>query len=113
VRVAADGKEARTQFTPLKRFGRSATLVGVKLETGRTHQIRVHAAHAGHAVIGDERYASAEINRHFASLGLERMFLHAATLSFVWPDTGEPFGLSTPLPRELAVLLASLERIES
>lgn len=113
VRVGVDGKEAQTEFVPLKRFGRSATLVAVRLETGRTHQIRVHAAHAGHAVVGDERYAPARVNRQFETLGLRRMFLHAATLSFVWPDTGEPFGLGVPLPRELNEFLASLERVES
>lgn len=113
VRVADDGKEAATGFESLARFGRAATLVTVKLETGRTHQIRVHAAHAGHPIAGDTRYGDARANETLAALGLKRMFLHAASLGFVWPQTGEPFGLCIPLPAELRAVLASLERVEA
>lgn len=113
VRVAADGKEARTHFEPVQRFGRIATLVAVRLGTGRTHQIRVHAAHAGHAIVGDVRYGQARVNEHFAALGLKRMFLHACALAFTWPGTEEPFGLCVPLPAELSAVLALLQRVEA
>ena len=112
VRVAAEGKPATTRFETLQRFGQLATLVSITLETGRTHQIRVHAASSGHAVAGDMRYGADRINRRFATLGLGRMYLHATTVSFVWPATGEPFGVSVPLPGDLVDFLALLERIE-
>lgn len=113
VRVAADGKPASTRFEVLRRFGRLATLVVARLDTGRTHQIRVHAAHAGHPIIGDERYGNASVNDRFANWGLKRMFLHASAVAFTWPDTAAPFGLCIPLADDLKAFLASLERIDA
>jgi 23S rRNA pseudouridine955/2504/2580 synthase len=76
----------------------------VTLHTGRTHQIRVHAAHAGHPVAGDDKYGDAAFNAELRALGLSRMFLHAHSLSFAWPRGGE-FSINTPLPAELAGLI--------
>lgn len=76
VRVSEQGKPASTIFTPLQQ-GENWTLVSVKLITGRTHQIRVHAAHIGHPVAGDERYGDKAFNHWCKAAGLQRMFLHA------------------------------------
>ena len=109
VKVDPSGKEARSTFRPLDRFGKTATLLEVSIDTGRTHQIRVHAAHAGHPVAGDERYGDKDFNDYLKSFGLTRMFLHAHSLSFDWPDSGEPFTASTPLPDDLKAVLTALE----
>ena len=104
VRAAASGKASVSDFRPVQFFGRTATLMEVTLHTGRTHQIRVHAAHAGHPVAGDEKYGDAAFNEAMRDLGLRRMFLHAHSLSFSWPRGGE-FSINTPLPAELAALI--------
>jgi len=96
-----------SDFRPVQFFGRTATLMEVTLRTGRTHQIRVHAAHAGHPVAGDEKYGDAAFNEELAGLGLSRMFLHAHSLSFAWPQGGE-FSINTPLPPELAAVIDEL-----
>jgi 23S rRNA pseudouridine955/2504/2580 synthase len=88
-------------------FGRTATLMEVTLQTGRTHQIRVHASHAGHPVAGDEKYGEEPFNTELRALGLSRMFLHAHSLSFTWPQ-GAPFSINTPLPPDLKALLDAL-----
>jgi 23S rRNA pseudouridine955/2504/2580 synthase len=107
VRAAASGKLSVSDFRPVQFFGRTATLMEVTLRTGRTHQIRVHAAHAGHPVAGDTKYGDAEFNEQLAALGLHRMFLHAHSLSFAWPQGGE-FSINTPLPPELAAVIDAL-----
>jgi 23S rRNA pseudouridine955/2504/2580 synthase len=107
VRADPAGKPAASRFRPVQFFGRTATLVEVTLITGRTHQIRVHAAHAGHPVAGDEKYGDPDFNRELRELGLERMFLHAASISFTWPQGGE-FSINTPLPPELGAVLDQL-----
>lgn len=107
VRADPGGKPAASRFRPVQFFGRTATLVEVTLITGRTHQIRVHAAHAGHPVAGDEKYGDPEFNREVRALGLERMFLHAASVSFTWPQGGE-FSVNAPLPPELGTVLEQL-----
>jgi 23S rRNA pseudouridine955/2504/2580 synthase len=109
VKVDPSGKEARSTFRPLDHFGKTATLLEVSIDTGRTHQIRVHAAHAGNPVAGDERYGDKDYNDYLQSFGLKRMFLHAHSLSFDWPDSGEPFSASAPLPDELKAVLTALE----
>jgi 23S rRNA pseudouridine955/2504/2580 synthase len=88
-------------------FGRTATLMEVTLHTGRTHQIRVHAAHAGHPLAGDQKYGDAAFNAELSGLGLARMFLHAHSVSFPWPRGGE-FSINAPLPPELAAVLDEL-----
>ncbi len=107
VKVAAGGKPSVSVFRPVQFFGRTATLMEVILETGRTHQIRVHAQHAGHPVAGDEKYGDAEFNAAMRELGLRRMFLHASSVSFRWPEGGE-FSINTPLPAELGAVLDQL-----
>jgi 23S rRNA pseudouridine955/2504/2580 synthase len=107
VRAGAAGKASISDFRPVQFFGRTATLMEVTLHTGRTHQIRVHAAHAGHPVAGDEKYGDATFNEELRALGLERMFLHAHSLSFAWPRGGD-FSINTPLPAELAALIDAL-----
>ena len=109
VKVDESGKEARSTFRVLDRFRKKASLLEVAIDTGRTHQIRVHAAHLGHPVAGDERYGDEDFNEHLQSFGLKRMFLHAHSLSFDWPDTGEPFNASAPLPEDLKAVLTALE----
>ncbi len=109
VKVDTQGKQALSTFRLLDRFGKTASLLEVAIATGRTHQIRVHALHAGHPVAGDERYGDEDFNKYLRSFGLERMFLHAHSLSFEWPETGEEFDASAPLPDELKSVLTALE----
>jgi 23S rRNA pseudouridine955/2504/2580 synthase len=108
VKAHESGKEAASVFKPVQFFGKRASLVEVELETGRTHQIRVHASHAGYPLAGDEKYGEAEFNEKMHALGLKRMFLHAHQLSFTWPDTGMEFSASAPLPADLAAVIDAL-----
>lgn len=108
VRVQAGGKSAISDFRPVQFFGRTASLVEVSIRTGRTHQIRVHAAHAGHPVAGDEKYGAAEANEALEAYGLRRMFLHASSVSFVWPQSGVEFSVNAPLPPDLAAVIDRL-----
>jgi 23S rRNA pseudouridine955/2504/2580 synthase len=110
VRVDASGKPSLSEFRPVQFFGKRATLMEVSLLTGRTHQIRVHAAHAGHPVAGDKKYGDEEFNETMSELGLNRMFLHAHSVSFDWPDGG-PFSVNTPLPPELAAVVGKIESL--
>ena len=87
VRVDATGKESITRFVPLERFP-DAVLAEVLLTTGRTHQIRVHAASIGHPVAGDERYGLAD-DPMVSKQGLKRLFLHARSLAFLGPSNGK------------------------
>lgn len=89
VEVTEDGKEALTLFRVLRRFGDFATLVEAKPVTGRTHQIRVHARHAGHSIAGDSKYGDEEFTREIRELGGKRLFLHAYALKIPLPDGGE------------------------
>jgi 23S rRNA pseudouridine955/2504/2580 synthase len=107
VRVDADGKAAVTRFRVLRRFADS-TLVEAVLVTGRTHQIRVHAAHLGTPILGDPKYGDAEANARYRALGLRRMFLHAAELRIRWPEGEAPQRVEAPLGSELRVLLERL-----
>jgi 23S rRNA pseudouridine1911/1915/1917 synthase len=91
-------REARTHFELLEALP-GTTLLRVKLETGRTHQIRVHLQAIGHPVAGDPEYGRAGL------LGLERQFLHATRLAFAHPVTGEPIAVESPLPADLAAAL--------
>ncbi len=80
---------------------REATLLEVTIKTGRTHQIRVHLASAGHPIAGDDKYGDFELNKALARQGLKRMFLHAWRLQFDHPATAERITLQAPLPPEL------------
>ena len=108
VKVAPAGKVAISDFRPVQGFGRLASLVEVAILTGRTHQIRVHAAYAGHPVAGDPKYGDTEFNAEMREHGLQRMFLHASSLSFVWPDRGTEFSVNAPLPAELAGVIDTI-----
>ncbi|WP_410087608.1 RluA family pseudouridine synthase [Variovorax sp. N23] len=81
------------------------SLLAVTIKTGRTHQIRVHLASAGHAIAGDDKYGQFERNRTLQKRGLKRMFLHAWRLQFNHPATGERMALQADLPPELAALM--------
>jgi 23S rRNA pseudouridine955/2504/2580 synthase len=118
VRVNPEGKRSVTHFAVLQRFDsiklagsavrmESATLVEATLETGRTHQIRVHAQYAGCPLAGDEKYGDDQYNRNIKTLGLRRMFLHALKLQFHSPS-GEKIRVEAPLPKELTQILTKL-----
>jgi 23S rRNA pseudouridine955/2504/2580 synthase len=84
-------------------------MLEVVLKTGRTHQIRVHLAHAGHPIVGDPKYGDFDRNKAFAKAqGFGRMFLHAQELAFDHPQGGARTVLAAPLPAECTTLLASL-----
>ena len=103
VRVDPQGKVSRTRFGVRETFS-NATLIEAEPVTGRTHQIRVHAAHAGHPLLGDDKYGTREGQRLAAGFGLGRLFLHAAALTFPEPDSGRPVHVKAPLGELDAVL---------
>ncbi len=106
-RMAIDGtapREARTHFT-LERALPETSLLRLRLDTGRTHQIRVHLQAIGHSVTGDPEYGIPE------RLGLERQFLHATRLAFEHPVTGEPIEVISPLPADLQRALTKAEQL--
>jgi 23S rRNA pseudouridine955/2504/2580 synthase len=107
VEVGDQGKAAASVFRPREKFPET-TLVEIRLLTGRTHQARVHAAHIGHAIAGDDKYGDADFNRTVRRLGLRRLFLHAARLDLHHPVTGRALRVSAPLPAELEQLLEKL-----
>lgn len=106
VRVDDAGKPALTFFRQVERYG-DASLVEVTLATGRTHQIRVHAAHAGHPLAGDPKYGDRDTNQRFHKLGLRRLFLHAARFEFELE--ARAYSFSAPLPDDLRALLDRLQ----
>jgi 23S rRNA pseudouridine955/2504/2580 synthase len=89
VEVNDEGKEALTLFKVLRRFGDFATMVEARPITGRTHQIRVHALHAGHSIAGDSKYGDEDFTREIRDLGGKRLFLHAYALVVPLPDGGK------------------------
>ena len=100
VHVSEEGQQAETVFRRLARAERFS-LLEAELLTGRTHQIRVHLAHLGHPVLGDDKYGDYELNKELRRMGLKRMFLHAASLGFAHPLTGEAMEIRSPLPGDL------------
>ena len=108
VSVSDEGQEAETIFRLVER-GADMSLLEAELLTGRTHQIRVHLAHLGHPVLGDDKYGDFELNRKLRKEGLKRMFLHAAKLSFAHPLTAQPVDLVSPLPAELEKFRARIK----
>lgn len=108
VRVGEGGKDSLSDFRVLERRG-GHTLAEVRIGTGRTHQIRVHAAHLGHPVAGDDKYGDRDANRRLRDkAGLKRMFLHAAALGFALDEGQRPYLISAPLPAELSGVLDAL-----
>ena len=107
VQVDPAGKPASSVFRPLA-VGQMATLMEVKLETGRTHQVRVHAANQKHPIAGDEKYGDDEFNRLMREFGLKRLFLHASSLRFQLTE-GEPaIEVTAPLDNALQQVLHKL-----
>lgn len=101
---AERGREARTRFTVLERFA-AYTLVACKLETGRTHQIRVHMAYIGHPVVGDPKYGPKG-----SPFPIDGQALHAAELTFRHPASGAEMVFTAPLPADMEGILAKLRR---
>lgn len=108
VTVNPEGKEALSLFRPVKHFA-DATLVEVSLMTGRTHQIRVHAAVIGHPIAGDEKYGDEAFNRQMKAKGLRRLFLHAQFLGFSLESHEQAYRFAAPLDDELGAVLNRLE----
>jgi len=110
-RMVVDGQEgqaATTRFIGLRPFADYA-LVRAEPKTGRTHQIRAHAAHWGHPVAGDGLYGERAANTTLKSLGLKRIFLHSAEIAFVHPESGERVHFRAPLPEDLKSVLDRLQ----
>ncbi|MGH8474928.1 MAG: 23S rRNA pseudouridine(955/2504/2580) synthase RluC [Methylococcales bacterium] len=105
--IHSDGKPSKTAFVCKHKY-REATLVEALPKTGRTHQIRVHAAHLGFPVAGDERYGDADFNQRLRKLGLKRLFLHASRLEFEHPKGGRKMCIEAPLDEELSVFIETL-----
>jgi 23S rRNA pseudouridine1911/1915/1917 synthase len=96
--VLSGGRPSVTHYSRLDSTG-ELSLLDVRLETGRTHQIRVHLSHLGHPILGDRVYGG--LGESARALGLNRPFLHAWHLSFPHPDSGAPITVSGPLPEDL------------
>lgn len=106
VRVSREGKRAVTEFTVVERL-RDATLMEARPITGRTHQIRVHAQYMGFPLLGDDKYADDRTAGLARQLGLKRLFLHASSLQFSLPGSGE-FSLCAPLDNSLEIILEKI-----
>ncbi len=108
VQVNPAGKRSLSHFSVLERRG-GHSYCEVRIETGRTHQIRVHARHIGHPVAGDDKYGDPAVNRRLREqLGLKRLFLHAASLEFALDGGRTPYVLNAPLAGDLATVLDRL-----
>jgi len=108
VQVSDAGKPSLSHFRVLERRG-GHSYSEVRIETGRTHQIRVHAQHIGHPVAGDDKYGDADVNRRLREqVGLKRLFLHAASLEFALDDGRAPYVLNAPLAPDLVAVLDRL-----
>lgn len=108
VSVREEGQTAHTIFRRLQTF-EGFTLLEAELKTGRTHQIRVHTSHLGFPIAGDDKYGDFALNKSLASQGLKRMFLHAASLAFEHPISGDRLHIESPLPPDLRRFLDSLK----
>ncbi|MGO2414613.1 MAG: RluA family pseudouridine synthase, partial [Cobetia crustatorum] len=106
VRVDEAGKTASTRYAVREAFS-SMTLVEAEPVTGRTHQIRVHSVHAGHSLLGDTKYGTERGNALARKVGLERLFLHAAQLSFPDPSDGRTVTVRAPLDARMKRVLAN------
>jgi Pseudouridylate synthases, 23S RNA-specific len=108
VTVKEGGQASHTVFRLVKKFN-EFSLLEAELKTGRTHQIRVHLAHLGFPIAGDDKYGDFPLNKELQKRGLKRMFLHAFRLAFPHPLTGAPLVVEAPLPAELEKFVAALE----
>lgn len=107
VRVDAAGKESQTRFRISERFA-DCTLVEASPVTGRTHQIRVHALHAGHPIAYDSKYGDQAFDEKLSGSGLQRLFLHAHQLRFQHPQTGATVTVNAPMDKALKQTLKYL-----
>ena len=105
-RVIVDPKSGKTALTRINcnRRGKGFTLADIEIETGRTHQIRVHAASVGHPVLGDERYGDASINQAAKQRGYQRMYLHASEICIVEPDSSNAIDEDSLVERKFVAL---------
>ena len=108
VMVREDGQASHTIFTLLKGYP-EFSLLEAQLKTGRTHQIRVHTSHLGFPIAGDDKYGDFARNKELMKQGLKRMFLHAHSIAFNHPLTGEPLSITAPLAPELQKFLDRLD----
>lgn len=112
VTVRDDGQTAHTVFRRLQVWP-EFSLLEAELKTGRTHQIRVHAAHLGFPIAGDDKYGDFALNKSLVPRGLKRMFLHAALLRVAHPISGEALTLEAPLPADLQHFVDSLNTADA
>jgi 23S rRNA pseudouridine955/2504/2580 synthase len=112
VMVREDGQAAHTIFT-LEKSWSEFTLLEAQLKTGRTHQIRVHLSHLGFPIAADDKYGDFTRNKDLMKRGLKRMFLHAHSISFNHPLTGEPLSIHAPLPPELVSFIGKLDATQA
>jgi 23S rRNA pseudouridine955/2504/2580 synthase len=105
--AVGQAQSAHTIVTVLQRF-QHATLVEAQLKTGRTHQIRVHLAHIGHPILGDEKYGDFILNKQLRPMGLRRMFLHAALLACQHPRTQQPLKIEAAMPPDCQLFLETV-----
>ena len=112
VRVADEGKASHTVFRLLARW-ENFSLLEAELKTGRTHQIRVHLAHLGFPIAGDDKYGDFSLNKALSKQGLHRMFLHAWKMRFPHPLSGESLSLEAPLPGALEAFIQKLSIVEA
>lgn len=110
VKVSEQGKPSETRFSVEERFS-FATLVKASPITGRTHQIRVHTQYAGHPIAFDSKYGNKEFDQQLAPFGVHRLFLHAFSIRFTHPKTGEEMRVQAPLDQACKQLLAQLRAI--
>lgn len=112
VRVDPDGKHSVSVFRPQRLFS-DVSLVEIELKTGRTHQIRVHAASIGMPVAGDEKYGDSTFNRRMRAQGLRRLFLHAKSVGFTLPDSGQKISVSAAMDSALSKFLENYPKFIS
>ncbi len=112
VMVREDGQASHTIFT-LQKSWPEFSLLEAQLKTGRTHQIRVHLSHLGFPIAGDSKYGDFARNKELGRRGLKRMFLHAYSIAFKHPLTGEQMQLTAPLPKELQRFVDRLDKAAS
>ncbi|MDO4430208.1 MAG: 23S rRNA pseudouridine(955/2504/2580) synthase RluC [Lonepinella koalarum] len=107
VKVSEQGKPSETRFSIEERYA-NATLIKASPVTGRTHQIRVHTQYVGHSIALDDKYGDKEFDQQMSELGLNRLFLHAASIRFEHPKTGDTLRLNAPLDETMKEILKKL-----
>ncbi len=104
-----NGQFAHTIFTLVKKFA-NYTLVNASLQTGKTHQIRIHCKHLGFPIVNDDKYSDSELNKQAVNDGIKRMFLHAHHLKFTHPITKNVVDISCPLPKDLSSFINKINQ---